>query len=232
MGRITKMNSTKKIRESIFFKSLSDEVFTKVINQSVKENIRKNKYIYNQYEISNDLYFVLDGTVGIYRENSNGTYTFIKKISEGNHFGEISFIDDHPREFSAKAEDNVSLFKIPKKSFVNIYQEIEFDTFMQISSFLTQQLRLNYHSEIVQEPRISKENAYLKFYKLYKKNEIKNFWEISQERLSQELKISRTTLSKIINTLENENVLKKVRGGLLIKDIELEEWGRKNEIDL
>ncbi len=115
---------------------------------------------------------------------------------------------------------------------MNIYQEIEFDTFMRISSFLTQQLRLNFQSEIVQEPRISKENAYLKFYKLYKKNEIKKFWEISQERLSQELKISRTTLNKIINSLENENVLKKVRGGLLIKDIELEEWGRKNEIDL
>lgn len=226
------MNNTKKIRESIFFKSLSDKIFTKIIDQSIKENIKKNKYIYNQYEVSNDLYFVLDGTVGIYRENLNGTYTFIKKISEGNHFGEISFIDDHPREFSAKAEDNVSLFKIPKKSLVNIYQEIEFDTFMQISSFLTQQLRLNFQSEILQELRISKENAYLKFYKLYKKNGIKDFWEISQERLSQELKISRTTLNKIINILENKKVLQKVRGGLLIKDEELEEWRKKNEIDL
>ncbi len=42
------MNSTKKIRESIFFKSLSDEVFTKVIDQSIKENIKKiNIYIIN-----------------------------------------------------------------------------------------------------------------------------------------------------------------------------------------
>jgi hypothetical protein len=48
MGRITNMNSTKKIRESIFFKSLSDEVFTKVIDQSIKENIKKiNIYIIN-----------------------------------------------------------------------------------------------------------------------------------------------------------------------------------------
>jgi CRP/FNR family cyclic AMP-dependent transcriptional regulator len=226
------MNNTQKIRESIFFKFLTDEAFSKIIHQSTNENIKKNKYVYNEYEISNDLYFVINGVVGIYKENLDGTYTFIKKITEGNYFGEISFIDDHPREYTAKAEDNVSLFKISKKSFVSIYKEIKFDTFMQISAFLTHQLRLSFQSEIVQQSRISKESTYLKFYKLYKENRVKNFWEISQDRLSKELKISRTTLVKIINILEKENVLKKVRGGLLIKDIEFEEWRRKNESDL
>ena len=69
-------------------------------------------------ELSWGLYLILDGVVGIYKNNKlNGDLYDVGQLRQGSFFGEMSLVDENPRSATVRALTDCQLFYISKDAF-------------------------------------------------------------------------------------------------------------------
>lgn len=69
-------------------------------------------------ELSWGLYLILDGVVGVYKNNKMSGETYeVGYLRAGNFFGEMSLVDESPRSATVTSLSDVTLFHIPKTEF-------------------------------------------------------------------------------------------------------------------
>ena len=69
-------------------------------------------------ELSWGLYVILQGVVGIFKNNSlTGEPYDVGQLREGNFFGEMSLVDDKPRSATVRALTPCQLFYVSKDNF-------------------------------------------------------------------------------------------------------------------
>jgi CRP-like cAMP-binding protein len=72
-------------------------------------------------ELSWGLYIILEGVVGILKNNAlSGAVYDVGQLSAGAFFGEMSLIDDQPRSATVRSLLPVKLLHIPKEKFMAI----------------------------------------------------------------------------------------------------------------
>ena len=87
----------------------------------------KNEVIITDGSIGEELYFIEEGRVQVYKENENG-FVEIAQLDKGQYFGEMALIYDSPRSASVKALTETRLKAIQREDFNDLLQNADLRT--------------------------------------------------------------------------------------------------------
>lgn len=106
-----------------------------------EKRFNKGDVIFHQGEEGNDLYQILEGSVGIYISYDGREKQQIAQIPKGQFFGEMAVIEGYPRSADAIAlEDGTTVMEI-STSDLNAFFEKDPDSITQIMQVLSKRLR-------------------------------------------------------------------------------------------
>ncbi len=106
------------IREIKLFGRFTDTELSDLAFSGKTVHFEEHSNIVIEGELSWGLYVIIQGSVGIFKNNpGTGESYDVGQLTVGNFFGEMSLIDEAPRSATVKAMSPVSLFYIPKDSF-------------------------------------------------------------------------------------------------------------------
>jgi len=95
-----------------FFKDLENESIELLSKKMQVFKAEKGRLIISEGVTSQRIYFILEGTVKVFRKTYKGRTEDICELSAPNYFGEMSIIDGGPRSASVKADSDVLLAEL------------------------------------------------------------------------------------------------------------------------
>ncbi|MGK7926843.1 MAG: cyclic nucleotide-binding domain-containing protein [Spirulina sp.] len=97
-------------------------------NLCEKQTYQPEEFLFQEEEEQDEIYFLISGTVGLYKIDPNTKKNLkFKEMEAEQSLGEMSFIDDAPRSCSVKAETEVIAYRLSKQRVIDTipnYQEI------------------------------------------------------------------------------------------------------------
>lgn len=102
------------LREISIFKDLSDEDLKKITQKTrFEEKIyQKDSQIFTVGEVTGAMYYLLEGSILVYKIDPNGKRFIIRKFNTPAIFGEVYSYFDEPFDFSAQAETDSKVLVI------------------------------------------------------------------------------------------------------------------------
>lgn len=93
---------------TILFKEVSDDLIIQLVPLSLVEKYQKGDEILKEHSINKKVFFLMDGTIGVYKEGDH----VLSLKRRGDVFGEMSLISRKPCSATVIAETDVSAFSI------------------------------------------------------------------------------------------------------------------------
>ena len=129
--KLTKKASIIKVlSESPLFKDLSRTNISKISKLVHLRKYRKNEVIFNENESGQCMYFIRSGTVEISKMVVSKKVV-LSKLDEGSLFGEISLVEDTPRDASAISLENTEVLSFFRSDLLKLI-----DKDPRLSSFI------------------------------------------------------------------------------------------------
>jgi CRP-like cAMP-binding protein len=101
----------------------------------------RNAWIIDYREESNDVFFVVSGTVRVKIQSLSGREILLREIGAGGFFGELAAIDGQPRSSGIVAATEVTIARMPASVFRAILHKYP-DACDQLLALLAGQVRL------------------------------------------------------------------------------------------
>ncbi len=86
-------------------------------------NYKAGKIIVRQGAVGDALYFILEGSVGVYSSDRRGGENHLRTIGSGGHFGEVGVLEKGQRTANVRATSDCVLFRISAEAFGRIKQD-------------------------------------------------------------------------------------------------------------
>lgn len=205
------------------FQGLKKETYSMILEKGKVVEFNTNQLIIEEKHNVNYLYFILEGTVSIYKINVNGQKKVIYMLNKGNFLNED--LDERSSSINAEIYIKSRLLIIPKDAFYQI-MENDFIFTQRIINSMSSKIRRLYR-QLKNTPnsiRIEKKVA-AKLYKLSKdygvksQNRIKIDIQISITFLADLLGSQRETVSRAVKKLQEMNLVYYKNKTFYINDI-------------
>ena len=92
---------------------------TKKIEKNTR-NLSPGEVLIDEGGKNHDMFWVISGTLTVYKTNAQGEEKEIGKIVTGELVGEMSFLDNLPRSASVKADTDCEVLCIPNRNLMSI----------------------------------------------------------------------------------------------------------------
>jgi CRP/FNR family cyclic AMP-dependent transcriptional regulator len=116
--------SVQMMRDIQLFKAFTDKEVNTLINAGATLFYEAETNIVIEGELTWGLYVIMEGSVSILKTNKlNGTLFEVGKLSNGNFFGEMSFIDEDPRSATVKTLVDSQIFYLSKEFFTEFIEK-------------------------------------------------------------------------------------------------------------
>lgn len=112
----------KVIANPIFSDFTMDEV-KEIVPYLQKIEVKAGMPLFREGEISDSMYFIVKGKIGIYKKTKDEELKKIAEISIGESVGELSIFDKYTRSATAIAETDVELLKLSRPNFERLEKE-------------------------------------------------------------------------------------------------------------
>ena len=109
------------------FRSLDAGAIRDLDTQCTWRRTPRNAWIIDYQEASNDVFFVVSGTVRVKIQSVSGREILLREIGAGEFFGEIAAIDNQPRSSGIMAVTDVTVARMPASVFraaVHAYPDV------------------------------------------------------------------------------------------------------------
>lgn len=120
---IKKTKASKQLLEGLsqikFLQILPPEKVANLIPSLNTYTYKKGEQIFKEGDIGDQLYFIVKGSVKIFRGSSENS-VHIDHLEAGDIFGEIALVSDKPRTATITAETNLELYALHKHDFVEL----------------------------------------------------------------------------------------------------------------
>jgi CRP/FNR family transcriptional regulator, cyclic AMP receptor protein len=123
------------------FRSLDATAVRHLDTQCSWRRAARNEWIVDYQDQSNDVFFVVRGTVRVKIQSVSGREVLLREIDAGGFFGEIAAIDNQPRSAGIVAVTDVTVARMPAAVFrkaVHTYP----DVCDQLLALFTGQIRM------------------------------------------------------------------------------------------
>lgn len=207
--------------DALFLSNKSIEIEFK----SKSKTIKKGDYIYLPEEMSDKIYFILEGKVklGTYRDGDKEVVTAI--LTKGDVFGEGSILGAQKRKDFAIAADTTELSILTQEEFnflVKKYAALNI-LMMQIMSDRVSEMELRLESLVFKDSKTRILDFLIR--SVEKKGQrigyewvLRNF--ITHQDIASLTSTSRQSVTMILNELRNENIIQFDRKRLLVRDFD------------
>lgn len=117
LGRATVRDA---LRRTPLFQDLSGKELSRVQDNLYLRRYRADEFIFREREPGLGMYFILEGSVWIQRspESLEGTVDPILELEEGDFFGEMALLDEHPHVVSARARSYTEVLGFFRPDFL------------------------------------------------------------------------------------------------------------------
>lgn len=127
-----------------FFKDMENEYIEMLAEKMQVFTADRGSLIISEGDTSQRMYFIIEGTVNVFRRTSKGRTENICELSAPNYFGEMSIIDGGPRSASVSANTEVKLAELKWDDVRFLFEdkpEIMCYIFKNIGTTLSMRLR-------------------------------------------------------------------------------------------
>ena len=114
------MQLTSSLRVIALFDDLGEADLIRISEQCTTFTYKRHTQILGEHEQTNDVFFILAGTVRINSMTSKGREVIYSESHAGNIFGEFSAIDGLPRSATVFAVTDCVLARMPAKAFFEL----------------------------------------------------------------------------------------------------------------
>lgn len=111
------MNKSLALKKSLLFSSLPPEELKSLESAAGCVVAKKGEVILREGEVSSELYVVATGRAQAVSLDERGNAVTLNVFKAGDHFGEMSFIDGHPRSANVEALTPLRLVRVPRRAF-------------------------------------------------------------------------------------------------------------------
>ena len=114
-----------KIRETEFFKELSEDASAAVASKAIVRKFVPNDFVMRKGDPADSFYVILEGHVKIVTTDARGDEIIINKVGPGESIGELALVDDRPRSAGVIALDDVEALELTKEAFFDLLHRLD-----------------------------------------------------------------------------------------------------------
>lgn len=188
------------------------------------KSYENQEQIIDRQSDSSDIYFVVSGAVRVVIYSLSGREITLDDLSEGNHFGELSALDDEPRSASVMALGRTLIAALPQERFLSLLREYP-DMSLNVMRYMCHIIRVatdrimdlstlgannRIHAELLRQARATMtfdNTAELKPIPVH-------------SDLASRVSTTRETVARVMNDLARQGILERGKDALIIQDIE------------
>lgn len=205
------------------FRNLSPEDYVSLSQVLKVQSFQPNQHIINLGEHSQDVFFIIKGTVRITTFTSSGKEVTFQDMKAGQMFGELSAIDGEPRSTNAVAIKETLLVVASPDTFFKILHD-----YPKVNELILKQLTgliRKLGDRIVEFSALSvKSRIHAEVLRLAKNNMITdNTAEIipspTHLDIANRISTHREAVSREISDLTKSDILNRSEGKLIVKDV-------------
>jgi CRP/FNR family cyclic AMP-dependent transcriptional regulator len=111
---------TKEIEGIDTFRDLDGKELERVRKLLVSGKYRAGEVLFHEGDPGNAMYFVLSGSVQVYRRTDSGRRQLLARIRAGHVLGEMALVDGGPRSATAKALGETRVAKLSRSDFQSL----------------------------------------------------------------------------------------------------------------
>lgn len=212
------------LREIALFKNLSDEEL-KILTQKTKfeEKIySKDSQIFTVGEVTGAMYYLIEGSILVYKIDPNGKRFIIRKFNKPAIFGEVYSYFEEPFDFSAQAETDSKVLVIHdfKKLFAD---DIPRNFLISYTNLVSKKcLQLSKSNQITSQSTLRQKIA--KYLIINEENEMVKT-DLSREEWADILATTRPSLSRELSNMVDDGLIEvkdkiiKIKNRSLLADI-------------
>ncbi len=106
------------IKKSSLFSEFSHAELNGLQTVIETHSYRRGENIFEEESEDEDIYFIYSGVVSVLKSTETSMYQ-VSELSEGTHFGELSFLDGSPRSTTIQAKTDTELYILRKQVVLN-----------------------------------------------------------------------------------------------------------------
>ncbi|MGC9450128.1 MAG: ATP-binding protein [Oceanipulchritudo sp.] len=107
-----------------FFKQMDKESVEALTRSALIQNLPRGTVIFEEGDISDSIYLVLEGTIEFSKKVNNRGHINISQSHKGEYFGEIGVLTNDRRSLRAEAKTECSIACIPGAALVNYLRKM------------------------------------------------------------------------------------------------------------
>lgn len=126
------------------FQGLKPEALELIARVATEETHGRNTKVFEQGEIGDKLYIIMEGRIRISREVPGMGEEALAILGPGQVFGEMALIDESPRSADARVHERCRLLAIPKDGFDDLlflHKDLAYEVLWSIVRMLVSRLR-------------------------------------------------------------------------------------------
>jgi CRP-like cAMP-binding protein len=112
-----------KIRETNFFKELSDDASSAVAAKASMRRFKPGEAMMRKGDPADSFFVVLEGHLKIVTTDAKGDEIIINKVGPGESIGELALVDERPRSAGVIALDEVEALELTKEAFFDLLHD-------------------------------------------------------------------------------------------------------------
>ena len=120
------------LKSNELFSNLGDAELKIVAELTKVRTIPRNTLLINEGDASDAMYLIKEGKVDVIVTNENGEQFVLSTLKQGDNFGELSLLDDHPR--------SASIITLEKSIFIVLHKA----DFLRLAAFAPWMLLLSH----------------------------------------------------------------------------------------
>lgn len=124
-----------------FFSFFDPEQSAELCKITIVENVPSQKILFEEGDLSDYLYLVLEGQVEFRKRTGSNQYQSLTKALPNSFFGELGVLDGKPRSTQAVVYEDAILAKIPGNRLMEILYAAKGQAVIKLFSYMIQRLR-------------------------------------------------------------------------------------------
>lgn len=124
-----------------FFSFFEPEQSAELCKITIVENVPSQKVLFEEGDLSDYLYLVLEGQVEFRKRTGSNQYQSLTKALPNSFFGELGVLDGKPRSTQAVVYEDAILAKIPGNRLMEILYAAKGQAVIKLFSYMIQRLR-------------------------------------------------------------------------------------------
>jgi len=202
---MTLAEKVRSIKSLPLFANFTDKEITFLAKNVEKKEYAPYDLIIKQEDYATAAYFILEGTIKVYRNQKDGKVVNLSILGPGEIIGELSLIDNQPRSASVEAIQKTTVLEIKKSDF-NHFLKKHPKASIELLKVITKRLRLIHKNleKTVQGTLVERTTATLKSLgEFYPNREI----TLSHEQLAEIVGATRARITEVLDYLSKTKQL-------------------------